>query len=66
MERRDETFGTRMERVLARARDAGTVRELASGVIEIAFDGQALRVSAERYWAFMELMSEASRRLAHG
>ncbi|HWB18172.1 MAG TPA: hypothetical protein VG538_17340 [Vicinamibacterales bacterium] len=55
-----------MERVLARARDAGAVRELASGVIEIAFDGQALRVSAERYWAFMELMSEASRRLAHG
>jgi hypothetical protein len=35
------------------------------GVIEIDFDGQAMRVPVERYWIFMELMSEASRQLAH-
>lgn len=66
MESRDEAFGERVERVLARNLDVGAVNELRSGVIEIGFDGQAMRVSVERCWIFMELMSEASRQFAHG
>jgi hypothetical protein len=53
----------RVDCVLARRLNVGTVAELDNGSIEIVFEGQVLRMAAGRYWTFMELMSEASRQL---
>lgn len=55
----------RVTRVLARGADGSAVKELATGMIEITFDGEAIRMSSTRYWIFMELMSKAACAFAH-
>jgi hypothetical protein len=52
---------TRTTRVLARDESGASVKELATGIIEIAFDSERLCISSARYWDFMELMSTAAR-----
>lgn len=52
----------RPKRMLARHPHVGTVAELRTDMIEIVFEGQAMTIPSGRYWAFMELMSEAARR----
>lgn len=55
MEPRDKSIDDKTDRVLASKVDLGAVKRLRSGVIEIAFEGQAMRMSVARYWTFMEM-----------
>jgi hypothetical protein len=61
METSDGNIGARRKRMLAKNSNGGSVKELATGTIEIVFDGEALRIASTRYWEFMELMSNAAR-----
>ncbi|MGE3512727.1 MAG: hypothetical protein AB7N65_28020 [Vicinamibacterales bacterium] len=48
-------------RVLAQSESGASVKELATGIIEIAFENERLCLSSARYWDFMQLMSTAAR-----
>jgi hypothetical protein len=61
METLDVNVAARRKRMLAKNSNGGSVKELATGTIEIVFDGGALRIASARYWEFMELMSNAAR-----